>query len=806
MATYAPYSTGTVTATNGSPTVTGSGTSWSDTNASAGSKITISGVEYVIQSRDSSTQLTLASNYAESTGSGKPYIIKWLKNPTNLTANEAVTINTGVTVEITSSAYSTNGCGNLAINDGRLLLKNESTSTGLKFTFNSTSTTQVIGGRGIFETQGDRIQIGTGNGNSGQTATAWDSDYVPYVLVETGSGTGIYEKYLNLSGGQSSTNHPTLAQAAGAGEYGLFFTQSGATLTFGDGTNGKCPPNGAKILMDNIIVTTNGAYTTSITNFPTNQSSGALVTDKSIFSRQRLALTGTNGNVLKNSGFVGISTTTYTPYFEVTDCAVVPSADPTSTTGRTIDIAGGNIKFIRCSAWGNNTNGTVGASGGSLPLTVEMEDCTILHLNTTISNTGIAVGPGGSQLGSVKIDGGLYSGKIVVIVNNVLKNFTWVDNMQLAANSNSAKYMVELFSASASSTRIENVYVPDGGGSTAPAIYLHSSNEVYIKGLNIQSTQFSALMAANTNATINKLSVMDCFIKGATGSGYFWPLSAVWIRDVLVQNVTSEKYNWSVSMIYKNAVLKGFPLGAITVNGQEDTFFGERYTSSTQGSLELYCNHKINSNQLSIAGNPVSDKAGKYYLYTAGDRLTYEWPHKILGITSFQNVSPSVTGTLTNLDIEYAIDTGSGYSSWKTLSAANLSGETVSATDGFRFKIRITCNADNTTNYITSVLIQTNIDQSIKYPVNLVSLKLENVVAGSRYLIIKSSDNSTIASGEATGTGNVDVEIQNIPYSSDTDVTVRVRKPGYVPFETGGTITSSGLNTYVSQVTDQIYQ
>lgn len=71
----APYTTGTVTVTNGSATVTGSGTtfpSW----AASGEFIGPDGVAYTVASRDSNTQLTLDINYKGTTASGRSYSLR----------------------------------------------------------------------------------------------------------------------------------------------------------------------------------------------------------------------------------------------------------------------------------------------------------------------------------------------------------------------------------------------------------------------------------------------------------------------------------------------------------------------------------------------------------------------------------------------------------------------------------------------------------------------------------------------------------------------------------------------------------
>jgi len=72
----AQYRTGTVSVTNGSPVVTGSGTAWL-TNVSIGDafKLESENVVYSIASVDSDTQITLSTNYVGVTDSGLTYQI-----------------------------------------------------------------------------------------------------------------------------------------------------------------------------------------------------------------------------------------------------------------------------------------------------------------------------------------------------------------------------------------------------------------------------------------------------------------------------------------------------------------------------------------------------------------------------------------------------------------------------------------------------------------------------------------------------------------------------------------------------------
>jgi hypothetical protein len=66
---------GTVAATNGSPMVTGTVTTWQTWNRGRGDVITIDGTNYMVLRVDSQTQLTLATPFTGATGSGKSYVI-----------------------------------------------------------------------------------------------------------------------------------------------------------------------------------------------------------------------------------------------------------------------------------------------------------------------------------------------------------------------------------------------------------------------------------------------------------------------------------------------------------------------------------------------------------------------------------------------------------------------------------------------------------------------------------------------------------------------------------------------------------
>jgi hypothetical protein len=169
MAFYTTYSTGTVSVTNGSAAVTGSGTSWSAANSVyPGDTILINNVAYYISTVNSTTSITLTGNYAGTTASGVSYKVTDKTNPPALTAGEAVNINNGVVVTITNvEAWSSAGASALNINNGKLRIENTSTTTGHKLlgsssAFSVSSSTLL----GRFEIAGGWISIGTGVGGT----------------------------------------------------------------------------------------------------------------------------------------------------------------------------------------------------------------------------------------------------------------------------------------------------------------------------------------------------------------------------------------------------------------------------------------------------------------------------------------------------------------------------------------------------------------------------------------------------------------------------------------------------------------
>jgi len=731
-------------------------------------------------------------------------------NPTALTSAETVTIDQGAVVTITNSAWSAAGSGAIIITWGTLLLENTSITAGMVFKMADQAKNITVSARGTLKVRGNWITLGTGNGNANQTVTHWSGEYCPVVWVETGSGTGVFEKYLNLTG-QMVTHTMASLSAVGAGEYGRFFTQSGTTLSFGTGTNGKCPPSGATIRVPNIILTHGNASVVS-PYFSGIDGAGTFDFNCCQMSKVQFRLTATSYNpcnIVSTAICAQFSTEGYIPKVYLEDCGNGFNHNAINTLaaggyGGTILLHLHNCAFYV--EGGSTSYPTVRhySTVGELKITNSF----IMQWNNTTNNTYYAIYlfSGATTIKNTTIVGRVYGN----MGNTIdVDTVTCVANPKLIEDTSYKHYFYHTGTANITG-KFKNVTVPAGGGSLAAILlYIATGSGVAnleVSGLNVQSSVLSSYVAIN--ATGNTIKVFDCVgaglqaaLSGPVGLASSQFSSAI-IQDIIVSSYPTGHAGGD-GTTYRNIT------GAIAKNICRDSPFHTTYSGPTTGTLEVrFCNFSAPLYGAWITPSPrvAYNSDGKAYMINQGDSIIMEYPYDILGVTGFQNTAPTLSGVNTgNFTVEYAVDTGSGYGSWLACTGANLSAESVSATGGFRIKFRFTCATASATNYLDGFSVATNVDQTVKYPTAYTSITLSNVVVGSSYRIERADTGALIAAGVAEAST---VAIDNTPFFSDTDVKIKVRKasvaPKYLPFETGGTLTATGLNVYIAQVHDKV--
>lgn len=158
--------------------------------------------------------------------------------PTTWNSNDTLVINDNATVTVNTDQKKFWNV--MTINNGKLAITNTSTSTGIRFTMGRVTGAAAAAitpalGIGDIEITGNWIELGTGSGSSGQTMTAPFTDYIAALWVETASGSGVYEVWLNATGAYGDTT-PVLKEgfaAVGKNARGKFFIQQATSAPYG---------------------------------------------------------------------------------------------------------------------------------------------------------------------------------------------------------------------------------------------------------------------------------------------------------------------------------------------------------------------------------------------------------------------------------------------------------------------------------------------------------------------------------------------------------------------------------------------
>lgn len=351
------------------------GASWTSSTLPASANWIITGGKTPWDGRQMFTALTVSSvNGAFSTDgfTWTPMAITfaayldvfWIQP--KIMTGDTLTINNGATLTVnTDQVKALTGATAVVITNGKLRIENTSTSVPIRFATNKLATAVALNtinaasGLSSVEVAGNYIQIGVSDGLSGQTFTSpyVYGDYIPTLEVETGSGTGIYEPWVNVTGASDFQTFKYIRngfKSVSNGDSGTCFTQDfnqsavqylnltnctavsntniikcdsttglvpgtwltgrglaattvvqeiisstiftinltiantntfanipiigilpicsqySTTLRFGDGTNGAIPPNGAKIRVQNILLTDISTPNFQLNNYASN--------------------------------------------------------------------------------------------------------------------------------------------------------------------------------------------------------------------------------------------------------------------------------------------------------------------------------------------------------------------------------------------------------------------------------------------------------------------------------------------------------------------------------------------------------
>jgi hypothetical protein len=560
----------------------------------------------------------------------------------------------------------------------------------------------------------DRYTIGTGDGLDNQTATLPIAlAVVAGIWVETGNGTNVYEKWARISESSDAlTNY-------GNGELGNVFrhVHGSSTITFGTATNGNVPASGARIKIPNLFFGTASLATPEVELDVTtaaapndllrfDSANGAPVTIEHCgFSATYNTWSGfseidilgctflLNGWVAQSTvGTVKLHNCVYaksddannTDHFDFTDNTshdiddVLVYASGTAPVSFSNCINGtlNNIKLIAANSSGNRRFSFSNSSNFTVTnckiincqfyLTSGSSNISMTGTQTSASRDGVTAwgsSPFVLQLGAANcliegwsnIPGGnFYDGDLIVFSDAVNCTARNIGDINSPIDGQGLIDQIVNFNGITKGSKAQRLFITNTSGTPFAFSNTCSNNIVENCGLDY--------------AEKTECDGVENYTKG--------------------QHVAAGPLNGNDGVEIDYALSKG-------------NHFQDVFTSATTGRVHwIFTPPTANTQQYVVEnfnGNSRWRNDGDLQFNLVGDYVEIESPYWIKGHTGFVNTPYVINGTAnaqTDVDVEYAVDTGTGYGAYKAATGANLSAETISP-EGFKIKCKITVNTQN---------------------------------------------------------------------------------------------------------------
>jgi hypothetical protein len=722
--------------------------------------------------------------------------------------NEVITLSGGVSLTVNSPTGGRRGWLNV---------------TGME------ATTITVPRLGEFKVTGDWFDLGTTLGLSSQTFQYYVADACPAIQIETSVGSNTYEWWIN-----AGSRWNVAGKFVPNDIRGKFFGMSNTTglITIAaSGANGcgYLPASGLRVRCPNVHFSNtfapssfqaNTINATLATRWDfTTTSSGVIDIDKAAANiyysfAQPYSVKLTNSSTLHAINISECATPIYIDSFAI---GCNSTTDPTHPITLTSNLAGTNIVNSRVVRYSSANNNGYGA------LITSCENVTISSTNIELFGSTAAGIRGAAAVGPMSlvrtnnsriIGNNFINGETLLTEcqNVILSGNTYADSISGNTATSNPVYLYRVI-AGCDNIRMYN-YFPYGGlANLQPYNGLVSLTDSYncvVRDMGTPTSPINLGTISPTGVIVNS---------GGNNSGHkLQRLYAQNLRTGAFTQTNSDS-NFVVSNVWgdfadsqafttlntthKGGRWTGSLAGQTAVYG---THWTDAFTGSTTGRIQIHCNEPTSSTSTqcsATSGTPKFTSTGQVSMPSYGDQITWTIPYYCIGHTGFSTLPVVVrgVGTGVNLTHEYQIDKndGSGFGSWKTLNALNLSAESsIDHTLGFKLKVRSTTIAASAVNAISYISLSTLTDassQQVQYPLEEPTLTYTGLVSGSSMASFRDSDDYLVDYQTSTGTS---ITLTN-PWSSNYSVVVRHRKAGYQPDENTLTITDTSQTIPVVQ-------
>jgi hypothetical protein len=676
----------------------------------------------------------------------------------------------------------------------------------------STITMQQIG---TFETVEAWFELGTTNGARGQVlacpTAATNAGVIGGVWIETAAGSGVYEPYSGVGS--------TVAVAAWRTTDDMkVIWQTTAGIRIGsDGTNnvGYLPPTGCKVRIPAIFLT-------NCTRSAGSGSGPRVLPNATIATRQEFITTNagtvdlrgcvcqwymnmTQAFRVKYKGVVlsdAMILSEIATALDVDNCIVSPTQAQANTALQiTSCFAGGTIQNSRFERF------SLAASGNYIATINYATNVTfsgnyfrsfLLRGNATTGAISSTQAKGCTFTNNTLIGG---KGLFVGAQNCTFTNTGYLDHTLTTTTSATNPMSTLEFTTGSSGNVIDGTPLPiAANGPYTALVTITASYNTLVKNIGTSYTAPLAMNASVTGLGINATGNNDgitakrVYLSNTRTGPYAFVNSDT---NILLENIAGDTADTTVmaglNAIAKNVMITSATTGQTSVYG---THWITRFTSTTAGFTEILCNEPTATSATQCAatsGAPQWSSTGNLLLTKVGDQVTWEMPFFAVGYTAFTNSAPTITGTNVtyssgarwgNHDIEFQVDTGSGYGgTWLALTAANLIAQTFNSTTGFKLKIRATCATAAAGNILTNLRVAmttTQTDRDTKlYPLSVNTVTLTGLVPGSDVTILAAGTETVLQNTEDIGGTTA-----TYTYSGAQTVDISIFKESYMPYTT----------------------
>lgn len=674
---------------------------------------------------------------------------------------------------------------------------------------------------------GDWFELGTTNGTRGQIlgcpTTATIAGVFPAVWIETAAGSGVYERFTAVGSMVALATAPT-------DERGKMVWQTVTGIRIGsDGTNnvGFLPPSGCRVRIPNVILTccTRTASGSGIRVLP----------NATLVTRQEFVTT--NAGDIDINGAVVNWYCNFTQPFRVklynsaiNDTLVISEQSaPLDINNMTIAPTQAQLNFALnlVSNFGGGTVQNVLATRFSLAASGAYVCVANYNKAVTFNNVKAQslLNRGNATTGAWSctqnqdcswLNNKFIGGRMALVgeVRAKITSLSYADNFSGVTTATNPQYALDLSLGCLGTTMTGIVSTVTDSHPYNGIVTTANSYDLLIKEIGTFAAPYNMGTANASGVIVNGAGNNDGIrmkriytLNSRIGPWTFVNSD----NDILIENVFGDYADTSV-MAGLNATIKGSALigaatGQVSVYGSHWQDF---FTSLTAGKVEVSCNEPTTDSAAQCAvtaGTPKFNSGGSVVLTTVGDQVTWEMPYFAKGHTAFQNVAPTLTGTNTaNLTYEYQLNTGAGFGALKTLNAANLFAETITAATGFKLRVVATCVAANAANLLTQIRVvttTTSVAQSTnQYPLATVTVTFTGLQPGSDAVILAAGTGTILDSAD----GLVGTSF-SYAYEILQNVDFGVFKEGYVPqYVRNYPLGSSDSSLPISQVADRNFQ